>query len=98
MIFYSPDLFDKIPYGKGRHYSFLDPAESFTIVVQGDRKEFTLHTSLPEDTDFKAIIARLVGYPCDIKILHVLTGGTTFCSPNVIGIAECFWPATPPTS
>jgi len=73
VIFYSPDLFDKIPYGKGRHYSFLDPDESFTIVVQGDRKEFTLHTSLPEDTDFKAVIARLVGYPCDIKILHVLT-------------------------
>jgi hypothetical protein len=35
--------------------------------------ELTLHTSLPEDADFKAIIARLVGYPCDIKILHVLT-------------------------
>ena len=73
VIFYSPDLFDKIPYGKGRHYSFLDPLESFTIVVQGDRKEFTLHTSLPEDADFKSIIAGLVGYPCDIKILHVLT-------------------------
>ena len=73
VIFYSPDLFDKIPYGKGRHYSFLDPEESFTIVVQGDRKEFTLHTSLPEDADFKAVIARLVGYPCDIKVLHVLT-------------------------
>jgi len=73
VIFYSPDLFDKIPYGKGRHYSFLDPEDSFTIVVQGDRKEFTLHTSMPEDSDFKAVIARLVGYPCDIKILHVLT-------------------------
>jgi 2-polyprenyl-6-methoxyphenol hydroxylase-like FAD-dependent oxidoreductase len=73
VIFYSPDLFDKIPYGKGRHYSFLDPEGSFTIVVQGDRKEFTLHTSLPEGTDFKAVIAGLVGYPCDIKILHVLT-------------------------
>jgi 2-polyprenyl-6-methoxyphenol hydroxylase-like FAD-dependent oxidoreductase len=73
VIFYSPDLFEKIPYGKGRHYSFLDPEGSFTIVVQGDRKEFTLHTSLPEGTDFKAVIAGLVGYPCDIKILHVLT-------------------------
>ena len=73
VIFYSPDLFDKIPYGKGRHYSFLDHEGSFTIVVQGNRKEFTLHTTLPEGSDFKAVIARLVGYPCDIKILHVLT-------------------------
>jgi 2-polyprenyl-6-methoxyphenol hydroxylase-like FAD-dependent oxidoreductase len=73
VIFYSADLFDKIPYGKGRHYSFLDPQESFTIVVQGDRKEFTLHTTLPEDTDFQAIIRRLVGFSCDIKVLRVVT-------------------------
>ena len=73
VIFYSPDLYDRIPYGKGRHYTFLDPQESFSVVAQGDRKEFTLHTSLPEGTDFKAIIQRLVGYPCDIKILHVLS-------------------------
>lgn len=73
VIFYSADLFDKIPYGKGRHYSFLDPQGSFTIVVQGDRKEFTLHTALPEGTDFQAVIRKLVGYACDIKILHVVT-------------------------
>ena len=72
VIFYSSDLFEKIPYGKGRHYSFIDP-QGFTIVVQGDRKEFTLHTALPEGTDFQAVIRGLVGYPCDIKILHVLT-------------------------
>ena len=30
VIFYSPDLYDKIPYGKGRHYSFLDPEEART--------------------------------------------------------------------
>jgi 2-polyprenyl-6-methoxyphenol hydroxylase-like FAD-dependent oxidoreductase len=70
VAFYSPDLFEKIPYGKGRHYSFLS-SHGALIVVQGDRKEFTLHTDLPEDTDFKPIIAELVGFPCDIHILHV---------------------------
>lgn len=72
VAFYSPDLYDKIPYGKGRHYSFLDPHGGL-IVVQGDRKEFTLHTTLPEGTDFKPVIAALVGFPCDIHILHVAT-------------------------
>jgi 2-polyprenyl-6-methoxyphenol hydroxylase-like FAD-dependent oxidoreductase len=70
VVFYSFNLFKKIRYGKGRHYSFLDKNGSL-IVVQGDRKEFTLHTDLPEDTDFEPVIANLLGFPCDIKILHV---------------------------
>jgi 2-polyprenyl-6-methoxyphenol hydroxylase-like FAD-dependent oxidoreductase len=72
VIFYSEDLFDKIPYGKGRHYSFLDPAGS-GLVAQGDRKEFTLHTSLPPATDFVPVIRDLVGFECDLKIMHVVT-------------------------
>ena len=70
VVFYSPDLFDKLNYGRGRHYSFLD-AHGSLIVIQGDRKEFTLHTDLPEDTDFEPVIAGLVGFPCEIRVLHV---------------------------
>lgn len=70
VVFYSSDLFEKLPYGKGRHYSFLDEHGSL-IVIQGDRKEFTLHTDLPEESDFEQIIGKLVGFPCDIKVLHV---------------------------
>jgi 2-polyprenyl-6-methoxyphenol hydroxylase-like FAD-dependent oxidoreductase len=72
VIFYSEDLYEKIPYGKGRHYTFADAGAS-TIVAQGDRKEFTLHTWLPEETDFIPFIRNLVGFPCDLKVLHVLT-------------------------
>jgi len=36
---------------RGRHYNFAD-ANGSTIIAQGCRTEFTLHTSLPADTDF----------------------------------------------
>lgn len=70
VVFHSERLFDRIRYGKGRHYSFLDEHGSL-IVVQGDRKEFTLHTDLPEDTDFEPVIENLLGFSCDIKVLRV---------------------------
>ena len=51
VIFRSEDLYERIVTGKGRHYQFADAAGS-SMVAQGDRKEFTLHSSLPPDTDF----------------------------------------------
>lgn len=71
VIFYSDDLYEKIPYGKGRHYSFANE-DGTSLVAQGDRKEFTLHTNLPPETDFIPFIKDLVGFSCEIKILHVL--------------------------
>lgn len=71
VIFYSEDLYEKIPYGKGRHYSFAND-DGTSLVAQGDRKEFTLHTNLPIETDFLPFIRNLIGFRCDLRILHVL--------------------------
>jgi len=71
VIFGSKDLYDKIPIGKGRHYNFAHP-DSSAIIAQGCRTEFTLHTSLPPETDFEPIIRDLVGFPCEIDIRHVV--------------------------
>ena len=71
VIFWSEDLYDRIVTGKGRHYNFADAGGS-SLVAQGDRKEFTLHASLPADTDFVPIIRDLIGFPCDFTIRHVL--------------------------
>jgi 2-polyprenyl-6-methoxyphenol hydroxylase-like FAD-dependent oxidoreductase len=69
VIFGSDDLYEKIPVGKGRHYSFIDKGWAI-LVAQGDRKEFTLHTTLPSDTDFAQVIRELVGFPCQVEIRH----------------------------
>ncbi len=71
VIFRSDDLFAKIPIGKGRHYIFAHHGVE-TLVVQGSRTEFTLHTGLPPGTDFEAIIREVIGFSCQIDIRHVL--------------------------
>lgn len=72
VIFTSDDLAERIPVGRGRHYAFLDENGS-GIVVQGDRREFTLHTTLPEEADFDGEIARLIGFDVDFTVTNVST-------------------------
>ena len=71
VIFRSEDLYERIVTGKGRHYQFADAAGS-SMVAQGTRREFTLHSALPPDTDFRPVIADLIGFPCDFEIRHVI--------------------------
>ncbi len=71
VIFGSRDLYANIRTGHGRHYQFADMGGS-GMVAQGCRTEFTLHTSLPVDTDFVPVIRNLVGFDCEIEILHVI--------------------------
>ena len=71
VIFMSDELYERIRTGKGRHYNFVDAAGS-TIVAQGCRTEFTLHSSLPPETDFRPVIEGLIGFPCRFQILDVI--------------------------
>jgi 2-polyprenyl-6-methoxyphenol hydroxylase-like FAD-dependent oxidoreductase len=71
VIFKSTELYQRIRTGHGRHYNFVD-AQGSTIIAQGCRTEFTLHSSLPADTDFRPVIADLIGFPCPFEILQVI--------------------------
>lgn len=71
VIFRSDELYERIVTGKGRHYQFADAAGS-SIVAQGCRTEFTLHSTLPPDTDFVPVIRDLIGFPCEFEILYVV--------------------------
>ena len=72
VIFWSEDLYEKMKVGKGRHFQFLDP-RGFGFVAQGDRKEWTMHTILPVDTDFEPIIRKLIGSDdIEFTIRHVV--------------------------
>lgn len=70
VVFGSEDLYERIPVGKGRHYNFVDGS---VIVAQGDRKEFTLHTALPEDSDFITLLRDLIGFDCQLEIRKVIS-------------------------
>lgn len=72
ICFRSETLYDRIPMGKGRHYYFTDP-EGSAVIVQGDRKEFTLNSDIPDDTDLDEWIRRKIGpgIEFDYEILNV---------------------------
>jgi len=71
VIFQSDDLYERMAVGKGRHYSFVTGGNS--IVAQGSRKEFTLHSPLPEGTDWAKLLRELIGFDCDLRIGHVVS-------------------------
>lgn len=72
ICFRSETLYDRIPMGKGRHYYFAD-REGSAIIAQGDRKEFTLNSDIPDDTDLDEWIRRKIGpgIEFDYEILNV---------------------------
>ncbi|MGE0829381.1 MAG: FAD-dependent monooxygenase [Hyphomonadaceae bacterium] len=69
VIIYSHDLYDKIVAGKGRHYTMVN---GMGFVAQGDRKEFTVHTSLPEDADFRTAVANAIGLDVEFEIRKII--------------------------
>lgn len=71
VILRSEDLYERMVIPKGRHYHFVN--HDGGLVVQGDRKEMSFGCSLPADTDFEAHLRGLIGFDCDLRILHVNT-------------------------
>jgi 2-polyprenyl-6-methoxyphenol hydroxylase-like FAD-dependent oxidoreductase len=65
-LLYAPDLFDRLPAGRGRRYHITGPVQSL-LVTQDDTHHFVLHT--PSD----APLAELFGMPVSYKILHEST-------------------------
>lgn len=72
ICFYSEQLYDRIPMGKGRHYYFTDP-EGSAMIVQSDLKEFTLNSDVPDGIDYEAWVRSKVGpkIDFDFELLNV---------------------------
>src|SRR5262249_43373872 len=71
VIFKSNERYKRIRTGHARHYNVVDGPGS-PIIGRGCRTEFTLHSSLPADTDFRPVIEDLIGFPCPFEILQVI--------------------------
>ena len=70
IFFRSNDLLDKLPITRARHYWFADEHRS-AIIVQDDGRHFSLHSTLPTESDFAAELRRLAGFEMDVEILNV---------------------------
>ena len=76
LFFRCDDLFEKSKVAPGRHYAFVgregeQVAIGGFLVVQDDRRHFTLQTSKPDDTDWVAELRRVIGIDINPEILFV---------------------------
>jgi 2-polyprenyl-6-methoxyphenol hydroxylase-like FAD-dependent oxidoreductase len=71
-LFYCADLYERIPIGKGRHYHFADDKSTF-LIVQDDRKHFSLHARVGDDAEMPKLFAEIAGMPVDFETLYVGT-------------------------
>jgi 2-polyprenyl-6-methoxyphenol hydroxylase-like FAD-dependent oxidoreductase len=69
-LFACDDLYERIPIGKGRHYHFADDRSTF-MIVQDDRKHFSLHARVADDADMPKLFAEIAGMPIEFETLYV---------------------------
>ena len=69
-LFHCPELFARIPIGKGRHYHFADDRSSF-LIVQDDTRHFSLHATADSDADMPRLFESLAGMPVAYETLYV---------------------------
>jgi 2-polyprenyl-6-methoxyphenol hydroxylase-like FAD-dependent oxidoreductase len=69
-LFYSENLLDQIPIGAGRHYHVADDKSSF-LIVQDDKKHFSLHATVASDEEMPALFERILGFPVEYETLYV---------------------------
>ncbi|TCR87697.1 FAD-dependent monooxygenase [Rhizobium sp. BK376] len=73
-LYYSPDLYDKIPIGpgagRGRHYHVADGQATF-LIMQDSTNHWTLHAVVEKDEDMAAQFEKAVGVPVDYEMLYV---------------------------
>lgn len=69
-LYRAPDLFDRIPIGKGRHYHVADDRSTF-LIVQDDTRHFTLHAVVDSDEEMAAQFEKTVAMPVDYEMLYV---------------------------
>ena len=69
-LFHCPELFARIPIGKGRHYHVADQ-HSTQLILQDDTRHFTLHSIVEKDEDMLAKFEQTVGMPVQYEMLSV---------------------------
>ncbi len=68
-LFHCPELYDKVPAPRARHYHRVD--DHWTLmIVQDSRQHFTLHAVVEQDEDMAMLFEKIVGTPVKYEMLH----------------------------
>jgi 2-polyprenyl-6-methoxyphenol hydroxylase-like FAD-dependent oxidoreductase len=69
-LFHAPELYDRVPMGRGRHYHIVQPLFPF-LIVQDSTKHWTLHCQAESDAEMLPVFERAVGFDTPIRMLSV---------------------------
>jgi 2-polyprenyl-6-methoxyphenol hydroxylase-like FAD-dependent oxidoreductase len=70
-LFLCPDLYERIPMGKGRHYHIAEGPVFPFIILQDSTRHWTLHAGASSDAEMAEIFRRSLGMPLDFDMLSV---------------------------
>jgi 2-polyprenyl-6-methoxyphenol hydroxylase-like FAD-dependent oxidoreductase len=70
-LFHCPDLYERIPMGKGRHYHIAEGPGFPFIILQDSRRHWTLHATASSDAEMPEIFRRSLGMPVEFEMLSV---------------------------
>jgi 2-polyprenyl-6-methoxyphenol hydroxylase-like FAD-dependent oxidoreductase len=70
-LFHCPDLYQRIPMGKGRHYHIAEGPIFPFIILQDSTRHWTLHAGASSDAEMTEIFRRSLGMPLEFDMLSV---------------------------
>jgi 2-polyprenyl-6-methoxyphenol hydroxylase-like FAD-dependent oxidoreductase len=70
-LFYSEDLYERIPMGKGRHYHIAEAPLFPFIILQDSTRHWTLHAAAANDLEMAEIFRKSLAMPISFQTLSV---------------------------
>jgi 2-polyprenyl-6-methoxyphenol hydroxylase-like FAD-dependent oxidoreductase len=70
-LFFCPQLYDRMPIGKGRHYHIAEAPLFPFLILQDSTRHWTLHAGADNDGDMAHLFARSIRMPLDFEMLSV---------------------------
>jgi hypothetical protein len=70
-LFHCPELYERIPMGKGRHYHIADGPIFPFIILQDSTRHWTLHAAASSDGEMAEIFKKSLGMPVEFEMLSV---------------------------
>ncbi|MGH8649744.1 MAG: FAD-dependent monooxygenase, partial [Burkholderiales bacterium] len=70
-LFHCPELYGRIPMGKGRHYHIAEGPLFPFIILQDSTRHWTLHAAAASDGEMAEIFKRSLGMPIEFEMLSV---------------------------
>jgi len=70
-LFHCPELYERIPMGKGRHYHIAEGPIFPFIILQDSTRHWTLHAAATSDGEMAEIFKKSLGMPVEFEMLSV---------------------------